>query len=62
MKVELMLVIITGIIAIAFLECLAMANGMNGVALAGAVGAIAAIITGTFTYLITKQKIQKKVE
>ena len=62
MKVETMFIVITGIIAIAFLEGLAIANGINGVGLAGAVAAITAIITGTFTYLITKAKVKKDAE
>ena len=62
MKIETMFIVITGIVCISFLECLAMVNGINGVALAGAVAAIAAIITGTFTYLITKAKIKRDKE
>jgi len=59
MKIELMFVIITGLLIIGILEVVAMAIGMNGVCLSTSVGAIAAIITGTFTFLITKAKIKK---
>lgn len=62
MKIELMFVIVTGMICIAALECVAMANGINGMALAGAIGAIGTIIGGTFTYLITKIKAKKDRE
>ena len=58
MKIETMFVVLTGMLIIGALELLAMANGINGVALAGAVAAITAIITGTFTFIITKAKVK----
>lgn len=58
-RVELMIVVVTGIIAIAFLVGLAMANGIDGLVLAGGIGAISAIVGGTFTYLLNKIKAKK---
>ncbi len=59
MRIETMLIIITGIVCITVLEVVAIANGINGVAFAGAIAAISVILTGTFTFLITKAKIKK---
>ncbi len=59
MRIETMFIVIVGMLIIGALELLATMNGINGVALAGAVAAITAIITATFTYLITKAKVNK---
>lgn len=59
MKVETMFVVIVGILVIGILELVALANGINGVALAGAIAAVTAIITATFTFIITKAKVSK---